>query len=199
MTRKFDGLVQCPECKAFHTAETPFERWMRDNEHLDSRIEGIVCFDCDVLLHKYKVAVDKKGSRDIQCLMFIEVKSHAGDVSESQRDTLGLFDQVLRNRHPNIHSQPRRQVTDHEPLASCKSAKLKRIIKVRLYGGHLLQLQANTPEDSEWMMWDRKTIDVQQLLALLRFEIDPDRLRPIDWRRRSSCFSMVSRQKTFLR
>src|SRR5208283_4280506 len=88
MTRTFGENVCCPFCGKWHTAETNFERWMRNKEELDSRIEGIVRFDCDIILHRYLFHDDKKGSRVFQCIMFIEVKTHGAEPSASQEDTL---------------------------------------------------------------------------------------------------------------
>lgn len=191
MTRKFDTLVQCPSCKEWHTAETAFERWMRNHESMDSRIEGIVRFDCDVVLHRYLQKIDKAGTRDIQCLMLIEVKSRGADVAASQEDTLSMLSQVLRNRRRNRHqSKLGRHAEDR--IAPCRtySKKLRRKVTLWSFGIHLLQMAHDSPEDSEWMTWDRTTpIDQDRLLKILRFEIDPDTLRPIDWRRRYSAFN----------
>lgn len=162
---------------------------MRDDPELDSQDAGIVRFDCDVLLHKYKVTVDKKSSRDLQCLMFVEVKTHSAPIDAPQRDTLSLMAQVVRNRRRNKHRDKRgRHCGDHDPLASAFSWLLGRNIRLRMFGGHLLRLSGSDPLDSERMTWDGKPITLQQLRALLRFELDPDSLQPIDWRRRYSSF-----------
>src|SRR6187399_274333 len=105
MTRAYRGLVHCPSCGTSHSAETAFERWMRGEPALDSRTAGIVRFDCDVLLHRYCLVTDQKSSRNLQCLMFVEVKTYMAEPSDAQRDTLSLMSQVLRNRRPNMHQQ----------------------------------------------------------------------------------------------
>lgn len=187
MTRRFEGRVQCPHCGKSHTQETAFERWVRNHHALDSRKSGIVRFDCDVLLHKYLTPTDKKGTRDIQCVMFIEVKMHGANVGEAQRDTLSMFSQVLLNRRPNIHG-PKKGIhaKDHCPPSRCKSHILGREVSLHLFGGHLLQFEHESPGDSGWIAWDYKPINEEMLLKLLRFELNPHTLRPIDWRRRSS-------------
>lgn len=189
MTRSFRATVKCPDCGCEHTAESAFERWMRNEPKLDSRSAGIVRFDCDVLVHKYKVAVDKKSTRDLQCLMFIEVKTHNADVDMAQKDTLSLLAQALRNRRRNKHRDKRgRHCGDHDPLAMAFSWLLGRSVRLRMFGGHLLRLSGADPLSSDRMWWDGKPITLDQLLALLRFELDPDSLHPIDWRRRYSTF-----------
>jgi hypothetical protein len=163
---------------------------MRNEPRLHSVINGIVRFDCDVLLHRYKLGIDKKSSRNIQCLMFIEVKTHNAEPTPAQRDTLSLFAQVLRNRRRNVCRDKRgRHAKDHVPMALVFSWLLGRDVRLKMFGGHLLQLSGDDPLASEEIRWDRHVITLDQLIALLLFEIDPDSLRPIDWRRRYSAFS----------
>lgn len=208
MTRRFDSYTRCPYCKESHTAETPFEAWMRNHEKLDSRLEGIVRFDCDVLLHRYKTRPpDKKSQaraalgecRMVQCMMFIEVKSHLAELSDAQRDTLGLFSQVLKNQRTNIHGlKGGRRALNHRAPLTVYSYHLGKRVQLRLYGGHLLQIEGDVPEAGKVIRWDNKPITLDQLVQLLRFEIEPDGLRPIDWRRRWSDFSGIERQKLLL-
>lgn len=188
MTRRFEGRVHCPHCGSSHTAETAFERWMRQQPDLDSH-KGIVRFDCDVLIHRYLTLRDKRGIRDIQAIMFVEVKTNAATMLPAQQDTLSILAQTLRNRRPNRHHHKRgRHLKDHTPLAKAYSHILKRPIVLRLFGGHLLRLSGDAPDTSEWMEWDGKRIDRQMLVDLLAMERDPDTLKRHDWRRRYSAF-----------
>ena len=166
------------------TSETDFERWMRNNPELKSE-EGICRFDLDVLLHRYKFEEDGKGDRTIQCMMFIEVKTGMEKLSEAQRDTLSLFNQVLRNRKPNIHSRPRSQIENAPVTAYSKIHK--RNIRLYLYGGHLLRISGTRPDNSDFIEWDgRHQLTVKELEEMLRFERDPDRPHlKLDHRRRS--------------
>lgn len=184
MTRSFNKKIRCPNCGHEHTVETDFERWMRSNGELDSRRAGIVRFDLDILLHKYLHLVDGKGTRDIQCIMFIEVKTFMAVPSQSQVDTLSMLNQVLRNRRKNIHSNPRPQV--EQQVTHAVSKIMNRKVRLKLYGGHLLQLDGSCPETSSLILWDNKTISKPDLIELMRFERDPDRPHlKIDHRRRS--------------
>lgn len=196
MTRAFDGLVCCPHCKKWHTAETALERWIRNHADLDSRTKGIARFDCDILLHRYLMPTDKKGTRELQCVMFIEAKTQWANVSPSQRDTLSMLSQVLRNRKDNRHQTKRgRHAGDHIPPCSCYSHMLGREVRVRLFGGHLLRMSGDCPESSQSMTWDGEDIDTETLLRVLRFERDPDDIsKPIDWRRRWSSFNEIKAQ-----
>jgi len=195
VTRKFEGRVQCPHCKKWHTQETAFERWMRNHHELDSRKSGIVRFDLDLLLHRYLTPGDKKGTREIQAVMFIEVKTRGGILRPAQKDTLGMLQQVLRNRRRNIHSSKKGpHAKNHCPLTRCWSHLLGRDIILRMFGGHLLEFECDSPDDTGWIAWDKKTINEEMLLRLLRFELDPDTLKPIDWRRRYSDFKSRNSQ-----
>jgi len=162
---------------------------MRLQEKLDSGL-GLVRFDLDVLIHRYMTPNDKKGTRDLQCLMFVEVKTHGGELKPAQQDTFSMLAQVLRNRRRNKHSNKKgRHAGSHVPLAKVFSRMLKRDVAIRMFGGHLLCLSGNDPTDSEWMTWDEKPIDTWLLIDVLRFDADPDRLTKTDWRRRYSDFS----------
>jgi len=189
MTRAYGGLVACPHCGRCHTAETALERWIRNERRLDSVTEGIVRFDCDILLHRYKLCIDGKSSRDIQCLMFIEAKTHDAEPTTAQRDTLSLMSQVLRNRRRNMHRPKQgRHATNHDPLTLAFSWCLGRDVRLKMFGGHLLQLSGDDPATSARLAWDRRPITADDLVSLLRFELDPDSLTPIDWRRRYRTF-----------
>lgn len=195
MVRTFDTLVKCPTCGHSHTAESAFERWMRDNPALDPRMAGIVRFDCDILLHKFMTYEDKRGIRDVQGLMFIEVKCFGAGLRDAQRDTLSMLSQVLRNRKANMHSQKRGpHATDHIPPAKTFSKMFNRWVEMRMFGGHLLQLETDDPVTSNWMMWDNKKIDIELLTQILRFEIDPDTLGKIDLRRHHKLTKKECRQ-----
>lgn len=190
MTRTFNEKVRCQNCGHEHTAESDFERWMRGCQELDSRSEGIVRFDLDVLLHKYKNVQDNKGDRTIQCMMFVEVKTHLAEPSDSQRDTLSLLNSVMRNRVRNIHSNPRKQMGGQPRKVYSQQRKAE--VALFLFGGHLLRLSGTTPMNSEIIIWDNTQIDVQQLIELLKFERDPDRpLKKLDIRRRSRPFASM--------
>lgn len=186
MTRSMNSRLQCPTCKCHMSMETHFERWMREESLLDSS-SGIVRFDIDVLLHKYMTVEDGFGRRDIQALMFVEVKTWGAKPTEAQRDTLHLLDQVLRNRRPNIHAQRNKyNAKDHVPLAKCVSAMRHREVQLRMFGGHVLVFEREGPDDSSWIRWDKTEVTKDELIDLLAFARDPDDPRLLlDIRRRT--------------
>ncbi len=193
MTRKFNSLIRCPSCGHLHTAETPFERWVRSRPELESTA-GLVRFDLDMLLHRYLTPTDKRGGRDLQGIHFVEVKTYGAEMSASQRDTLGLLNQVLRNRKPNINGERhQRNLLGHTPTATAVSLKLGQRVGLRMFGGHLLVLSGDDPDNSEWMTWHGIKIDKPTLMKLLRLDLDPDPIHgsflKTDWRRRYGSFA----------
>lgn len=164
---------------------------MRNEPSLDSVQEGIVRFDIDILLHRYMFKEDKKGTREIQCMMFIEVKTFDAELTAAQQETLGILSQVIRNRRRNRHRDKRGlHATDHVAPARVlsRSKYHRRSVALRMFGGHLLQLSGTTPDDSDRIRWDYKKITVETLKGLLRFDLDPDKpSKRMDWRRRSYC------------
>ena len=190
MTRTFNERMRCPKCGHEHTVETDFERWMRNSRDLDSRKAGIVRFDLDILLHKYLTLEDGKSTREIQCMMFVEVKTFMATPSPAQVDTLSMLNQTMRNRKINIHKTPRPQSIGAP--RKVKSKLLNREVTLKMFGGHLLQLDSSAPDNSSLILWDYKEIDLQQLFELLRFERDPDSPNiKLDHRRRSRPFSKL--------
>lgn len=190
MTRTFNERVRCQNCGHEQTAESDFERWMRNCKDLDSKSEGIVRFDLDILLHKYKNMQDGKGDRTIQCMMFVEVKTHMAEPSDSQRDTLSLLNNVMRNRMKNMHKMPRKQMGGQPRKVYSQQRKSE--VALFLFGGHLLRIDGTSPSNSTKMIWDSSKIDSAQLIELLRFERDPDNpSKMLDIRRRSAPFATM--------
>lgn len=181
MTRTFNEKIRCPQCGYEHTAETDLERWIRNHPQLQSNL-GLVRFDLDILLHKYMTHEDGKGVRDLQSMMFVEVKTFMGNCSPAQADTLGILDQGLRNRKPNINSTPRPQMRGDKAW----SKMANKYVTLKMLGGHKLQLDGTDPNNSSLIMWDNDPISTQELIELLLFVRDPDRPHiKMDHRRRS--------------
>jgi RNase P subunit RPR2 len=177
MTRPHLHKVMCPNCRSVITAETGFGRWMREQPRLDSS-HGIVTCDVDHWVHRYKT---NELGREFQLIMLVEVKTHGKDIDASQADTLHFVNQLFRNRRKTpTTDMPRRQADGY--VHTVRSQMLNRDVKLRAYGAHLLQLSDSAPDTSEWMRWDKRLIDCETLIQLLNFDLDPDKLTPIDLR-----------------
>lgn len=180
MTRQSNQTIHCPNCEAIITMETSFGRWIRKRKDLDSHKEGIVCSDVDYIVHRYKVGRD---GRNVQCIMFIEVKTIGTEPRQTQQDTLHLLDQFLNNRRetPTKRNAKRR-------LGSARNTAYSVIaagdVTVWAFGGYILQFEHTGPHDSGWIRWGpkRREISEDQLAALLRFDLDPDTLAPLEIR-----------------
>ena len=129
--------------------------------------------DCDVIIHRFMSSVDGMGTREVQAIMQVEVKTRTGKPPSSQMDTLcklNLF---------NGQRETRQGV-------------------VRFFGVFFLVMDGTSPDDSERMWWgvipeasiftDPKQIQWRpityfQLVKLLRFDIHPRNLQPNPFRR----------------
>lgn len=177
MTRPFNQKVVCMACGAITTAETSFSRWLRMRPDLDSSV-GLCVADVDYIIHRFKTAND---GREFQCLMMVEVKTQSRNTSDSQRDTLSIFSQFLRNRKNTPTAKIPAKQADATVINKARSYILKRDVNVRLFGFHLLQFQQTGPDDG-WIKWDNKPIDQETLAKLIRFDLDPDKITPLDLR-----------------
>jgi hypothetical protein len=155
--------------------DSPFSEWLRKQPGLPSgSLEiGVVATDRDMTIHVYKTPVDRMGSREVQSMIDIEVKTRGGGVSDSQRDT-------LYKRHRVIC-----------PDCKCKCIALPngtgKVESLRHYGQAFVFLSGTDPDTSYAIWWGRfagtasqeirKTrITRKQLVDLLRFDLHPDSL-----------------------
>lgn len=176
MTRPFNAQYHCPNCRTFVSCETMFGRWIRENKELESK-NGYCVTDQDYWIHKFKTF----GGRDFQLLMGVEIKTMGQELTMAQTDTLHTINQLLRNRRQTPTKELKWQATG-SCVRKVKSVVAKKEVVLRAYGIHVLTFSGLGPNDSEWMAWDRKPIDIKTLTQLLRFDLDPDTLSPLDLR-----------------
>ncbi len=152
-------------------SDTAFCAWMRRQESLPSfsRECGFVALDNDLTIHRYLTGIqDSLGTRDIQSMLHLEVKTRDGDPTKSQRDT-------LRKKH------------------LFRGEKKHRGQIVRWWGVYFLKMSGMSPDDSTSMQWgifrhqsdivSWRDIDRETLLKLLRFELHPGNLTSQPFRR----------------
>jgi hypothetical protein len=153
-----------------------FLGWLRDNDRLDSIKSGIVATDCDLWVHRYKTI----ERRDCQFLMLLEIKEHGKQIDRSQRDTLHIVNQLLRNRR----NKTKFQVADEPRVSKVFSVSANRHVNVCCFGVHSLIIHGDGRDASGCKLtWDSKhEITSQQLESLLLFELDPDDLSVLDHR-----------------
>lgn len=176
MTRPFNQQFHCPNCKTWHSAETLFGRWIRNNPSLDSK-SGYVVTDQDYWIHRYKT----DHGREFQLIMLCEIKTMGADLTIAQTDTLHIVNQLMRNRKQTPTKELRHQAGT-TPRISVFSAMQGHHVNVRAYGMHVLTFSGLGPDDSEWIRWDKQEVNLETLTGLLRFDLDPDTLKPLDLR-----------------
>lgn len=176
MTRPFNAQFHCPNCRTWQTQETLFGRWIRSNKEIDSSA-GYSVSDQDYWVHAYKTY----GSRDFQCIMLVEIKTMSSKMSKAQEDTLSIVNQLMRNRIQTPTSNIKRQA-GRGPV-SVYSTMLRRYVTLKAFGVHILQFSGLGPDDSDLILWDgRNQISIETLTKILRFDLDPDTLKPLDLR-----------------
>lgn len=149
-------------------SDTDFCAWMRRCKDLPSYGDtfGFVASDNDLTIHRYKTSIDSVGTREVQGIMQVEIKTRRGKPSSSQIDTLTKL---------NLF---------------CGDRKLGNI-NIRFFGVFVLVLSGTSPDDSDCMWWcsspkDRflsdakhlriSSISRSELIEILRFECHPRNL-----------------------
>lgn len=173
MTRPFNQTSHCPNCKTWSTSETLFGRWIRNNPALDSG-NGFCVIDQDYWVHRFKV----DGSRSFQCLMLVEIKTNSAELTAAQRDTLYVINQLMRNRRSTPTKNDPQCGNSLKVISTYSGQK----VELRVYGMHVLRFSGLGPDDSKEIWWNKRSITLDQLTALLKFDLDPDSLRPLDLR-----------------
>ena len=56
--------------------QEPWAAWVQRNPRLDSVRDGLCCTNSDLWVHKYRTYVDNVGTRELQHIMLIEVKTY---------------------------------------------------------------------------------------------------------------------------
>ena len=160
-----------------------FNAWMRACKELPSYSEncGFVASDVDTVVHRYMTCVDTVGTREMQSMTQLEVKTRGGDLTDSQKDT--WFKQ------------------------HCFSRGVQSIFgeHTRHWGVAMVFLSNTTPDNSEWIEWGRfgrtkndirrTRIDRRQLIQVLKFELSPETLKPNPFRRHHKTNTIIE-QKT---
>jgi hypothetical protein len=182
MTKRFNQNFHCPNCKTWNTAETIFGRWLRNNPLLASHL-GTCVLDSDYWVHQFKTYNPSNGrkSRDVQCIMLVEVKTNGCDLDDAQRDTLHIVNQILRNRRQTPTKKLIHQAGTS--VVKVRSVFSGAMVDIWCYGAHLLRFSGLGPDDSSEIIWDNKhAITKDQLTSLLNFDTHPDTLNPMDFR-----------------
>lgn len=156
-----------------------FLEWLRKNEMLDSTRERLSVTDLDIIVHQYPSRESRNPKERRDNMIVLETKSHATgpvDAPFAQVDTLRVFHLLLESKRQS----PVRPVRIKVPAPGGG----KETRSVVFWGVHILAMSGDRPDNSGPMWWDKKPepIDQETLQAILRFEVDPFTLGPIDYR-----------------
>lgn len=172
--------------------DVPFCAWIRRQPDLDSRTLGLTVNDIDLTLHRYKSHVDGLGTRDVQFLMNVEVKTRGALPDFSQRETLWFTHQRLRTNG----------IQKMKPVYGSSGHKL-----VWHFGVFVLSLSGQDPDDSKHIEWlafneDGKLkgvlVTTDELRAILGMTVDPQTQRKIDLRRHHKTTVLTRMEPTAL-
>lgn len=185
MTTAWRETVDCPRCGWRVSSEQPIKAWIRGHGDLDSRQACLCIGDCDLWVQKYGIRAHHTGiDRSVMYIMLVEVKTHGRTLDDPQRELLGIVSELLRTKPYKEQRADGRFITGHgQNVRVVRSyARGRRPIQLHCYGVHVLTLSGSTPEDSKRITWDLAEVTKEQLVGILRYDLDPDTLRPIDHR-----------------
>jgi hypothetical protein len=152
--------------------DSDFGDYIRKQPGMDSR--KLAVNDCDWMFQRYRTTVDSIGTREIQSIMWVEVKTRGAVPRKSQLETLSLF---------------------HEgALRASKSTWARGQKVIRHHGVSVLSFTGTSPLNSEVIWWGRfrsddlmdihwRQVTEAQMIGLLMFDLHSDNLTPQPYRR----------------
>lgn len=184
MTTDWRETTPCPNCGVPVSTEQPIKSWIRSHRELDSQQHCLCIGDSDLWVQRYATRTWHSGvDRSVMYLMLVEIKTHARDLNPPQRELLMLVNELLRTKPWKEHRDHGRFTGRHSQNVRLVHAYLSgRKIPIYCYGVHKLQISGATPPTSERITWDNKDVEAAQLARILRYDLDPDTLRPIEHR-----------------
>ena len=166
--------TQCPTCKKPHW----FHYW--PGTFCDKSVSGLCVTDFDLLFHRFKRSTDRLGTRSIEHLMIIEVKIGDEKLRPPQRDTLSVFNGLLKTFVP-VNGRP--LLVSSRPGFISKNEK-----KVIWHGVHLLRVPVEENNLGPFV-FDGHDIPFGTLQGILNFDLNanhPHRKLDIERRHKSS-------------
>lgn len=184
MTAEWRETTPCLRCGTAVDTEQPVKAWIRKHEGLDSREQCLCIGDSDLWVQRYGVRRGNRGAdRDVMYLMLVEVKTNGAKVNAAQRDMLVIVNDLLRTVAWKDHRADGKFELGHRQNARLVYSVIAgKKIQLLCYGVHRLTLPGATPDDSDWFQWDFNTLPIGELEKILRFDVNPDSLKPMEHR-----------------
>jgi hypothetical protein len=110
--------------------------------------------------------------------MAVEIKTMGAELTDAQKDTLHVWNQITRNRKQTATNAIKHQAGQTVTEVYSHVAKCEIILKA--FGVHVLTFSGLGPDDSKSIQWDKKGITQEQLVGLLRFDVEPDNFTSMD-------------------
>lgn len=173
-------------------SDVAFCSWLRNCPQLPSIDKddgfGFVATDVDLIIHRYMTNDDTVGTRMVQGIMHLEVKTRGGEPLPSQIHTLSVMNLFCGDKFADG-------------------------INIRNFGVFVLSMSGLTPDDSCSMRWGVLSkrhqvasarsqylkwinIDRSTLIAILRFELHPRSLTRKPFRRHHKTSEFIEEVKT---
>lgn len=169
-----------------------FMDWLRSCKNLPSRDVdfGLSVTDVDCVLHRYMECVDSYGTRRIQSMMQIEVKTRSGVPDFAQKDTYFKQHFVLTNGGISKAYTSRFGESGNRVL-------------IWHWGVSYVRMSGTQPDDSLRLWWGRydahgeiewRSISHEELIGLLRFELHPQSLAKNPFRRHHKTRTLIRKE-----
>ena len=167
---------------------SPFGAWVRAQPTIESHESGLVVTDIDWCFHKYAPHIDSLGSREVQLMMYVELKCYNATPTPSQLETLALLHQICASKG-KVH-RPNRPPTT-----------------LWHFGVYVLRLLGTSPVQHPQCQWGIfgddatlhwQTLHTARLVEVLGFTRRPDTLDPLNLRRHHALNAYLAREQTEL-
>lgn len=168
--------------------ESPFSDWIRNEPRLDSIKERLSLTDVDYWIHQYRAKTDKVGDRFIDSIMCVELKTFQRNLPFAQRDTLRIVSAVTKQAFR----------TKDGKVRTIKVDLGNEVRHVRHFGYFMLRLHGDRPDNSEWIEWHGRSVDIDKLVDILRFKINPITLKTRSDRRHHKPSKNQSQRDLFI-
>lgn len=157
--------------------EEPIKAWIRAQDGLDSRDECVYICDSDLWVQRYGRRKTKWAGvdREVQYVMLVEIKTFGRDLDTGQRDLLSIVNDLLRTKTLGEQRTGGMFVAGHlQNARRVHSWIAGKRVEVHCYGVHKLRLSGSTPDDSDRITWDKRPVSREELVLILRFDLNPD-------------------------
>lgn len=151
-----------------HCGQPHWFRYWIDENCLSGR-DGLSVGDVDLYVHRFKRApTPKYGTRTVECLMFVELKTGLENLGSAQRDSLSVANQAISELGSSM-----REIARNLDLKSRPGYVVPGEKKVLWFGIHLLRVPYHESPDGPFY-WDNKPIEPHVLTEVINIDRDPD-------------------------